>query len=362
MKFSVLVCARCLSTPYQNRENFMNRPTIKDIAEDCDVSLSTVSLVLNGNPRISDKTKERVLAAVEKLGYQPNIQARGLASRSSMTLGVVVPALDHVFADIYFGEIISGIYDQAVKDGYKVLLDIANDNFIKSNEHFNILQSRRVDGLLFVASSIHDDYLKEFEGRNLPFLLVNHYYPGSELNTIMLDYKDSARLAADYLTGLGHSRIGLIAGTNTYTGLDFRTTFVKELEKRHIPESQQPILDGGPEWSQEEGFEAAKMLMEAHPELTAIMAGNDRMALGALRYLLQSGRRVPQDVSVMGVDDITTAYYSTPQLTTIHHPLYEIGKRACQRVQELFKKELVSCKEIIPVHLVERESTAPPPA
>lgn len=340
----------------------MNRPTIKDIAEDCNVSLSTVSLVLNGNPRISDKTKERVLASVDKLGYQPNIQARSLASKSSMTLGVVVPALDHVFADIYFGEIISGIYDRAIADGYKVMLDIANENFISSKEYFNILQSRRVDGLLFVASSVNDEYLREFEGRNSPVLLVNHYYPGSELNTIMLDYRDSARLAAEYLIGLGHSQIGLIAGTNTYTGLDFRTAFTQELEQRGIPESQRPSLDGGPNWSQEEGFEAAKFLMENTPGLTAILAGNDRMALGAMRYLLQSGRRVPHDVSIMGVDDIPSAAYSTPPLTTIHHPLYEIGKRACQRVQELFKKELSSCKEIIPVELVERESTAPPPA
>ena len=123
----------------------MPRTTIKDIARDCGVSLSTVSLVLNNNPRISAKTREAVLASVDKHGYQPNASARNLASRASHTLSVAVPALSHVFADVYFGEIVSGIYDRASEAGYKVMLDLANPKFIESKEYLNLLKSRRAD-------------------------------------------------------------------------------------------------------------------------------------------------------------------------------------------------------------------------
>ena len=150
------------------------KTTIKDIAKECAVSLSTVSLVLNNNPRISEKTRNRVLAAVKKHGYQPNIHARGLATQTSEAISVVVPHLNHVFADIYFGEIVSGIYDRACDENYKVLLDVANEKFIQSQEYLNILKSRRVDGMLFIASSVSDDYLRAFDGSPYKFLLVHH--------------------------------------------------------------------------------------------------------------------------------------------------------------------------------------------
>ncbi|MFH0953836.1 MAG: LacI family DNA-binding transcriptional regulator, partial [Verrucomicrobiota bacterium] len=250
----------------------MQRTTIKDIAKECGVSLSTVSLVLNNNPRISEKTRARVQSAVKKHGYQPNIHARGLASQTSQALSVVVPHLNHVFADIYFGEIVSGIYDRACEQNYKVLLDVANEKFVRSHEYLNLLKSRRADGMLFIASSIHDDYLREFENEPYTFLLVNHYFPGSSLNYLAVDYRDSARQAAEHLIGLGHRAIGIIAGTNTYTGLEFRDAFIEHARGRGLAEKDLPWADGGKEWSQEGGLEAARRLRAMNPKITAIMA------------------------------------------------------------------------------------------
>jgi DNA-binding LacI/PurR family transcriptional regulator len=337
----------------------MGQTTIKDIARECGVSLSTVSLVLNNNPRISEKTRSRVLAAVRKHGYQPNIHARGLASQTSQTLSVVVPHLNHVFADVYFGEIISGIYDRACEQSYKILLDVANEKFVKSHEYANLLKSKRADGLLFIASSVNDEYLREFEQLPYAFLLVNHYFPGSTLNYIAVDYKDSARQAADHLIGLGHRAVGMIAGTNTYTGRDFRDAFIARCTGRGLAGKDVPWADGGREWSQEGGFEAARKLLERNPKITAIMAGNDRMAIGAMRQLHTRGLRIPRDVSVIGVDDIPEARFTTPGLTTIRHDLYQMGRVAFEKMLALFRKEISSSAEILPVKLVARESTGP---
>lgn len=337
------------------------RPTISDIAKACDVSLSTVSLVLNDNPRISEKTRTKVLQAVEDLGYHPNIQARALASRSSQTLSVVVPNINHVFADLYFGEIVSGIYEYAAGQSYKILLEIANDNYIREKEYLKLMQSRRVDGMLFIASSMGDEYLRDFESTPYPFILINHFFPGSKLNYITVDYALSARLAAEHLIDLGHKSIGFIAGVNTYTGVQFRDEFLRACMDAGLRQEDVPWADGGTNWSQEGGFCAARQLLEQNPHLTAIMAANDRMAIGAMHYIQTRGLRVPHDISVIGADDTPFSRFTTPELTTIHHPIYEVGAKACELLLGMFRGEYDACEEVVSVSLKVRGSTSQPP-
>ena len=335
----------------------MARTTIKDIARECGVSLSTVSLVLNNNPRISVATREKVLASVARHQYQPNAFARSLASKSSRAISVVVPHLNHVFADIYFGEIVSGIYERASELDYKVLLDVANLNFLQTAEHLRLLKSRRVDGALFVGSSVYDDYLLPLAESPYPCLLVNHHFPQADLNCVEADYIETARMACRHLLELGHRRIGLIVGTNTHTGRDFHRAFTEAAGEGGA--QAVPWADGW--YTEQGGAEGAQWLFERHPDLTAIMAGNDKMALGALGYLIRSGRRVPQDVSVMGIDDIPGARLAIPALTTIRHNLYQLGSHSVDNLLGLFRKEIQRCREIMPVEMVLRESTAPAP-
>lgn len=337
------------------------RTTIKDIARECGVSLSTVSLVLNNNPRISAKTRAIVQEAVKRHGYQPNQQARGLASKSSRMVSVVVPNLTHVFSDVYFGEILSGIHERATAADYKILLDVATESFIDKHEYIQLLRSRRADGMLFIASAIEHSFLRDFDNENLPFILVNHYYPDSPLNYVSVDYKDSALKAADYLLSLGHRQIGLIAGSNTYTGLDFRYAFLERCRRAGLPEADLPWEDGGKLWSQEGGFQAAERLLLRHPHLTAIMAANDRMATGALAYLQSQGLNVPRDISVMGVDNTPSSPFTTPPLSTIQHDLFELGRLSFDRLLAIFRDEIPSCKDTLPVELCVRKSTGPAP-
>ncbi|HOU20921.1 MAG TPA: LacI family DNA-binding transcriptional regulator [Kiritimatiellia bacterium] len=334
------------------------RRTIKDIAKESGFSLSTVSLVLNNHPRISQATRDRVMAVVKKYNFYPNSAARGLASKSSRTLSVVVPNLTRAFSDIYLGEIISGIYERATSQGYKILLDIATAQFIKSQEYTKLLASRRADGMLFIASDIHADYLSVFEDSPYKFLLVNHVFPGKKLNYVSVDYAASARLAAQHLLGLGHRRIGLIAGTNTFTGLQFRDEFLRVCKTWQAGPAKVAWVDGGEEWSQRGGYAATAKLAAQLPELTAIMAANDRMAIGAMRWMADNHREVPEQVSVMGVDDIQLAAYVNPGLSTIRHDLYQVGIESCNRILQLIKGEITECSDLLPTSMVVRGSTS----
>ncbi len=338
-------------------KNNMARTTIKDIARECGVSLSTVSLVLNNNPRISQSTREKVLAAVQKHQYQPNAFARSLASQSSRALSIVVPHLNHVFADTYFGEIVSGIYEHATELGYKIMLEVADKTFTQSEEYINLMKSKRVDGLLIIGSSIHDEYLFQLEKTEYPYLLVNHYFPGSSMNFISADYVRSAELAAEHLTGYGHRKIGILCGTNTNTATDFRDTFMKSCKAAGLKDDDMVWADG---WFTEQGgYEGTQWMLERHPDITAIMAGNDKMAIGALRCLNRQGISVPGKISVMGMDDVPAAEFTTPGLTTIRHDLYQLGQKSVEGMIALFKKERPQVQDILPVDLIQRESTGP---
>lgn len=342
----------------KRKQNVAKRPTIRDIARECGVSLSTVSLVLNNNPRISEATRQNVLRAVEQLGYHPDIHARGLAARYTRVISVVLPPHSHVFSDMYFGEIISGIYDYAQEIGYKLLLDVANDRFIHEREYLNLLRGRRADGILYVASSVGDHHLLDFLQEPYPFILVNNFFPQTHLNYVMADYETSARLAANYLYNLGHRQVGLIRGKLVQTGDLFHEVFTRSW--RELGGAKVPVVAG--DFGEESGGTGARALLKQHPGLTAIMAGNDRMAAGAIRAVESMGRSVPRDISVMGMDDAPIAEQTRPALTTVHHDIHHIGRTCARRLVELSQGTLSECRDTLPVELVVRGSTAPPPS
>lgn len=336
------------------------RKTIADIARESGFSQSTVSLVLNNNPRISEDTRAKVLAAIDKHGYKPNIHARGLALRSSRVLSVVLPDLPNVFGDAYFGSLLSGIYAGVSEAGFKLLVDLATLNFIRSQEYFNILDTRQADGMLFLGTTNYDQYLSGFQEKDYHMLLVNNYFPKWGLNYVSMDYTHAAKLAAEHLLTLGHRKIGIITGTNLQAAQDFLDTLYAEFRAAGIPEEDTPWMDG--RFNERFGFDAAKAILTRKPEVTAIVCGNDLMALGALRYVFSSGRRVPEDVSVMGVEDLPLAQLTSPRLTTIRHDLHSLGKSAVQKLLGMTRDQITSCADMDRGELVVRDSTAAPRA
>ncbi len=336
------------------------RTTIADIARESGFSQSTVSLVINNNPRISDDTRAKVLAAIEKFGYKPNIQARGLALRSSRIVSVVLPDIPNVFSDPYFGALLGGIYAGISDIGFKLLIELANMKFIRTQEYLNILDISQADGMLFLGSTNYDQYLSVFQDKpGYPFVLVNNHFPKwPDISHVSVDYSHSAKLAADHLLGLGHRKIGIITGTNVQTAVDFLETFETTLKDAGILAEDMPWADG--RFSEKVGFEAARVVLTLNPAVTAIMCGNDTMAVGAARYLKSRGLRVPEDISVMGVEDLPLARMMTPKLTTVTHNLHQLGQLASRQVMALARDEIDTCSDMLRGELVIRESTAPP--
>ncbi len=335
--------------------------SIREVARESGVSLTTVSLILNkGDQRISEATRRRVLATIDRLGYRPNRLAQGLQNRRSHILAILVPGLKHAFADVYFGELISGIYDEASRLGYKILLEVATAGFVRQRKYIELFDQCFIDGLLFVGAHEQHRFLHDLASRQYPVLIVNNYFAQERLDYVVCDYAAAARLAAQHLFALGHRRVGMIRGAvEVQTAMDARDAFVETCRQLGTTVSDDLIADGL--YTEEGGGAAVEELLRREPRLTAIFAGNDKMAIGAIRRLHQLGKRVPDDISVVGCDDIHQAAFVTPPLTTVRTPLYDLGKRSAQCMIDLIRRKVKQCHEILPVELVTRESTAPPP-
>lgn len=334
--------------------------SIRDVARESQASLTTVSLVLNKRaPHISPATRARVLETANRLGYQPSRLAQGLQAQKSGLLAILVPQLQHAFADVYFGELISAIHAHANSAGYKILLEVSNPAFIQSREHLNLFDRHVVDGMLCLGATNNDDFLGDFEDGDRPVLIVNNYLPGRALNHVRCDYHQAGRLAAKHLLAQGHRQIGLLHGASeVQTTWDLRAGMEEVLAEAGVPLPECRTEDGL--YTEEGGAEAAVRLLQREPDVTGLVAGNDKMAIGAISGLKEAGLHVPEDVSVVGCDDMHQAAFCDPPLTTVHTPLYEIGERACRRLLDLVEGSEETVAETHPVSLTVRKSVSPP--
>ncbi|MFG0330763.1 MAG: LacI family DNA-binding transcriptional regulator [Phycisphaerales bacterium] len=341
-----------------------NRPSIRDVARESGVSPTTVSLVINrADHRISAPTRQRVLQAIERLKYRPSRLAQGLPSRSSRTLAIILPELHMAFADAYFGEIISGIYDCAAEYDYRIMLEVARRSFIRQKRYLSILEDCSVDGMLFLGSTEKERWLEEFSGSDRPLLLVNNRFAHWDLDTILCDYPAAGRLAADYLVGLGHREVAHIAGPSSQvlTAEEMSTAFVDRMNEHGVSLPDRRIVSA--DFQIEAGVRATEALLARDPELTAIFCGNDKIAIGAMQAAKAKGRAVGSALSIVGCDDLPAAAVADPPLTTIRLNYYDLGYAAARKMLRRLGVSMNANGESngsprIPVHLVERESAS----
>lgn len=338
------------------------RTSIRDVAQESGVSLTTVSLVLNKNDeRISDATRRRVLEAMEKLSYTPSRLARGLPNRRANTLAVLVPGLKHALADVYFGEVISGIYDAAADAGFRILLEVARPQYVKRREYMTLLDDCSVDGVLFIGATEEHTWLAEFDGSGKPVMIVNNYFQRWDLHHVVCDYTGAGRMAAEYLVGLGHARIGHISGPSDMvaTSAELSRSFAERLRELGVELSERDTARG--QYLVESGTAACDELLERSSDLSAIFCANDKMAMGAYQSLRARGLQPGREVSVMGCDDIPTSALADPPLTTIRLNFAEVGAESCRQllrmIQEKDLERTVTAR--IPVELIERGSCSP---
>lgn len=338
------------------REKQPDRISIREVAREAGVSVATVSMVMNNNPRISRATHLRVRKMIERLGYQPNRMAQSLSGRYTQSLAVMLPPLRHAFADAYFGEILSGIADRAGKLGHKLLLEQAKPQFIREGKHLELFERRFVDGVLCLGFNEKHHFLQDFCAKEFPAVIVDNRLSHTPCDFVVCDYRLGAQQAMNCLLQLGHRNIGLIyAAPESFTAREVADVYLTRLQEADSPTDATRRHDGC--FTDEGGAAAAEQILAAHPDTTALFCGNDKMALGALRYLTSAGKRVPQDVSVIGCDDIQHLAYVSPSLTTIHLPLYELGVLACDKLIERIRGKSEHIAETLPTHLVLREST-----
>jgi DNA-binding LacI/PurR family transcriptional regulator len=298
----------------------------------------------------------RVQRLIDRLGYRPNRLAQSLSSRYTQVMAILLPALRHAFADAYFGELISGICDRAGKLGYKVILEQAKPEFIKSRQHIEIFERRYVDGILALGCNDRHHFLKDFSDQRYPLVVVDNMFSQWNLDYVVCDYRSGADQVMNYLVQLGHRNIGLItAAPEIRTARDVRDAYEQKLASVGVSVNERCIADG--KFTEEGGAEAAELILSRCPEVTALFAGNDKMALGAMHHLARKGVRVPGDVSIVGFDDLKHAAFIAPALTTVHLPLYEVGALACERLVERVHGSVDRVAETLPTHLMVREST-----
>lgn len=338
-----------------------HKVSMRQVAETAQVSVATVSMVLNDNPRISDTTCRKVRKVMQDLGYRPNRIAQSLSGQYTRTLGVLLPPLRHAFSDPYFGELLSGICDRAIKLGHKVILEQAKPDFIRERRHVELFDRRFVDGILALGMNDRHGFLSDLNDPSYPTIMVNNYFHTMGLDHVVCDYKLGVEQIMNFLLQLGHTQIGLVhAEPAAQTMRDMIDVYETRMRASNVPVDDSWLADG--RFTEEGGADAAKQLLEQHPEITAIFACNDKMALGVMHQLKQMGIEIPNQMSVVGFDDIQQMAYVSPSLTTIHLPLYEVGNRACERLVERIRGKRESVDDILPTHLVIRDSTAIAPS
>ncbi|MDQ0615080.1 DNA-binding LacI/PurR family transcriptional regulator [Microbacterium sp. W4I4] len=327
-------------------------PSIIDVAREAGVSAQTVSRVANGMDIVRPATREKVLAAMDRLGYRPNSAARALKSGRFRTLGVIMSGLSS-YGNMHTLEAVA---NEAAKQGYSLALTplwtIAQAGFTGA---FARLADQAVDGVLVVleAHELQDSDLAQITG--IPAVVVtagdSHPYP-----SIDIDQVQGARLATEHLLELGHETVWHIRGPeNSYSAEDRANSWADTLRAhgRIVP----PALQG--DWSTASGYAAGQRLA-AEPDATAVFAANDEMALGAMRALSEAGRPVPGSVSVVGFDDMDMAADFQPPLTTIHQYFDRVGTAAVGMLIDQIEKRRFTPPGLVATALVTRESTAPP--
>jgi len=336
--------------------------TIVDVAKLAGVSVATASRVLSGSRyKVSDGVRERVLKAASELQYVPNAHARALVGSGTRTVGVLV----HDVTNPYFTQLVGAIQRVAAEMGLLVLIGSSDRNPDRDLSFIHMLYAHRVEALIIAASGVDDLEFAQRMTRSVEMFTQNgrrvvfinrHHVPG---DCVLPDNFNGARTLGQLLVRLGHRRIGIISGPERLTATRDRLEgFRRALADAGIPLTPEQIEVG--DFSRDGGFRAAQRLMERVPGLTAVAAMNDLMAIGAIAALRERGLVVPRDVSVTGFGDHFFARDVMPPLTTVHVPLEEMGARAMKLALTPAGPEIRV--EHIPLEVVERESTAPPPA
>jgi LacI family transcriptional regulator len=334
--------------------NGKKRLTIAEVAREAGVSSQTVSRVMNDRPDVAPETRERVKQVINQLGYQPSAIARSLASQRTRTLGLITAD----FSDYFFTQVIAGAEVEARKHGYFFMLGSTERNPQDEPEYIRLLTERHVAGILFARPSTEPDdrHLLGLLRDGVPVVTTAYYIPGADLTVVDVDNADGAQQATHYLLECGRRQVAMITGPATWKSVHDRTKgYNLALAAAGI--TLDPGLIAKGDWSYQSGYRAMGELLGRGVSFSAVFAQNDQMAIGAIRSLREAGRRVPDDVAVVGYDDIPVAEYCDPPLTTIRQPMQEVGKVATRLLIQAIEQPGMDRGEVLlKAELIRRRS------
>lgn len=334
------VSANILSAP--SLPVMPKRPTIADVAARAGVSHMTVSRVINGATAVSENTRQRVMAAIDELGYRPSGIARSLATQRTRTLGVVVPDVSNPF----FADIVLGVEHVAYAQNYNVFLCNTEEDPQRELSVLRSLEEKQVEGLIVCSSRLTDAELRQALQRHPATVLINRQLPAAEISAVMVDYERGARQLVELVLAAGRRRLAFLAGPVASQSRLWRESgYHKALAAAGMNPHEAWVQPCAP--SVAGGQTAAQALLAAHPEIDTLLCYNDLVAVGALQAAAGLGRRVPDDVAVTGFDDITLAALVTPPLTTCRVPRYELGVQAMKLLWQHINGDTASPRTVI---------------
>ena len=332
-----------------------NRVTMSDVARQAGVSLMTVSRVINNKGDVSSETRQRILEIIASLGYRPSAIARSLATKETCTIGLVVPDV----ANPFFADITRGVEHLAYSEGYHVFLCNTEEDPLRELTVIQSLEEKCVDGLILCSSRLEEEKLVDVLASLPAVVLINrrlHRTVEYAFDSVSLDDEQGGLLATYHLIHSGHQRIGFLAGPlSSYSGAERRKGYLAALQEAGISyeagwmSNCQPSVEGG--------YEVTHSMLAEYPQLTALFCFNDLVAVGALQACEELNRHIPEDLAIVGHDDIPLAALVSPALTTCRVPRYELGAKAVNALLERFKDCPGGCQQsVLQPELIIRES------
>ncbi|MFM9279774.1 LacI family DNA-binding transcriptional regulator [Paenibacillus jiagnxiensis] len=332
--------------------------TIKDIARVAGVSVTTVSRALNGYGDVNENTRQKIIQVSKDLNYSPNTLARGLVMNKSRTIGLLVSGMNRQNAkDQFTFEVLSGINEYASEQDYDLILFSTNSTKQREKTYSQLCKERRVDGVILSGIKTDDPYLQEVVESDIPCILIDIPMKSDTVGYVTTDNVLGASTAVSHLIGLGHRNIAMVNGHDQAFVSPQRLQGYKEaLETRHLPFRPEWVVNGA--YDEETARQEAEKLLARCPEITAVFCASDLMALGVLKAAVSLGRRVPEQLSVVGYDDILLASYANPPLTTISQNKFQLGYEAATMLIHMLEGSREPHEMYLDTQLVIRHSTS----
>jgi LacI family transcriptional regulator len=333
---------------------YVNNVTIYDVAREANVSMATVSRVVNGNPNVKPTTRKKVLEAIDRLGYRPNAVARGLASKKTTTVGVIIPDISSIF----YSELARGIEDIATMYKYNIILSNSDQNTDKELHLLNTMLGKQVDGIVFMGGNITDVHVEEFKRSPVPIVLAASVEEQAQTPSVNINYEQAIYDSVQLLVEKGHKRIAFVSGpmSEPINSMRKLAGYKRALEEAGIAFDEALVAEG--DYSYDSGIEALANLLDQSDKPTAVIAATDEMALGVIHGAQDRGVSIPEDLEVIGFDNTRLSLMVRPQLTTVVQPTYDIGAVAMRLLTKLMNKEQVEDQIVeLPHRIEERQST-----